>query len=283
VNEALESGGSFDDNGPLCCVAARGKMSNNLVSLQWTAPPLLAHEFKYTTESIHANFSNYSAWHHRSVLLGMPAGAAAAATAAKAVTTKSDSAKSDAPPSAGNEFTFEDLVVAELQLVKQAIFTDPYDQSCWLYQRWLLGRFLAALSAPLPAAIPITTNPLTAQAAATAAATSLSASSSLDVGAAERVLSVLNAELQTVDELIGVEPNAKFALLSRAILLHCIMHYLMLLPSAASSAARERLSFSWSATELSAETVALLQRCAELDPMRQRYYQDMRDKLTRTH
>eukprot|EP00164_Ancoracysta_twista_P002914 GFYU01003878.1.p1 GENE.GFYU01003878.1~~GFYU01003878.1.p1 ORF type:complete len:637 (-),score=114.60 GFYU01003878.1:44-1954(-) len=65
-------------------------------------------ELEFTMDKINDNFSNYSAWHYRSVLLN----------------------DTDATSK-----VWED----ELDLVQQAFFTEPGDQSGWLYHRWILG------------------------------------------------------------------------------------------------------------------------------------------------
>lgn len=72
-------------------------------------------ELKYTTDMIERNFSNYSAWHNRSVLL-------------------SNLLKRNA----GGFFPKEKILNEEYELVHQAIFTDPDDQSGWFYHLWLL-------------------------------------------------------------------------------------------------------------------------------------------------
>ncbi|KAG0010687.1 hypothetical protein BGZ80_001263, partial [Entomortierella chlamydospora] len=72
-------------------------------------------EFDFTTTKISQNFSNYSAWHNRSTLLGK---------LAKNMT----------------EEEIEAAVDNEFDLVKNAIYTDPADQSAWLYDLWLIGR-----------------------------------------------------------------------------------------------------------------------------------------------
>ncbi|XP_050545924.1 geranylgeranyl transferase type-2 subunit alpha [Daktulosphaira vitifoliae] len=70
----------------------------------------IENELKFTMEMIDSNFSNYSAWHYRSKLLN---------------TTDQDK---------------ELLQISELKLVENAAFTDPSDQSAWIYQRWLIGK-----------------------------------------------------------------------------------------------------------------------------------------------
>ncbi|KAL7316697.1 Rab geranylgeranyltransferase [Mucor circinelloides] len=82
-------------------------------------PEALAHivqqEYKFTTQKINQSFSNYSAWHQRSKLL----------------------------PEIVASMTAEEknqVALDELDLVKNAIYTDPEDQSAWLYYWWLLGR-----------------------------------------------------------------------------------------------------------------------------------------------
>ncbi|KAJ3034951.1 hypothetical protein HK097_004329, partial [Rhizophlyctis rosea] len=77
-------------------------------------------EFGFTTTKINQNFSNYSAWHYRSKLL----------------TTTFTTAEEQ-----------QNAMQQDFEIVRNAVYTEPADQSAWLYQRWLLGK------KPLPLAI----------------------------------------------------------------------------------------------------------------------------------
>ncbi|GMH29702.1 hypothetical protein Nepgr_031545 [Nepenthes gracilis] len=74
-------------------------------------------ELKYTTNMIERNFSNYSAWHNRSIILS---------------TLLKRKADGFSPK--------EKILSQEYELVQQAIFTDPDDQSGWFYYLWLLDQ-----------------------------------------------------------------------------------------------------------------------------------------------
>ncbi|CAO3691655.1 unnamed protein product [Umbelopsis ramanniana] len=72
-------------------------------------------EFEYTSTKIKQSFSNYSAWHYRSKVL----------------------------PSILKDMTDEERTAIgkkELDLIKNALYTEPDDQSAWLYYWWLVGR-----------------------------------------------------------------------------------------------------------------------------------------------
>ncbi|ODN93464.1 geranylgeranyl transferase type-2 subunit alpha [Cryptococcus wingfieldii CBS 7118] len=80
-----------------------------------TKRPLSA-ELNYTQSKIESNFSNFSAWHYRTkTLTAMWEGTSA--TEDEINKTKDE----------------------EFELVAQALWTDPGDQSGWLYHRWLVG------------------------------------------------------------------------------------------------------------------------------------------------
>ncbi|KAE9595992.1 hypothetical protein Lal_00030683 [Lupinus albus] len=82
-------------------------------------------ELKYTEDVIGANFSNYSAWHNRSILL-------------------SNLLKRKAE----GYFPEENVLKEEYELVHNAIFTDPDDQSGWFYHLWLIDQTVK-IDAPL--------------------------------------------------------------------------------------------------------------------------------------
>ncbi|SCV71501.1 BQ2448_3089 [Microbotryum intermedium] len=81
--------------------------------------PTTASELAYSKRKIAENFSNFSAWHYRSKLL----------------------------PKLWEEQGWDEgseqrvkQVDEEFELVKQAIWSDPNDQSAWLYHRWLVRK-----------------------------------------------------------------------------------------------------------------------------------------------
>ncbi|RKP02215.1 hypothetical protein CXG81DRAFT_7141, partial [Caulochytrium protostelioides] len=84
------------------------------------------HELAATRAKIADNFSNYSAWQYRAqvfddaftdLLASYPEGLAEATAAAR----------------------YLEVVKQDLELVRNALFTDPDDQSAWLYHARLLG------------------------------------------------------------------------------------------------------------------------------------------------
>lgn len=95
-----------------------------------------ASELVYTTQKIKHNFSNYSAWHQRSLALK-----AAAARWQPYLTTKtsssSSSSLSDAKDSADAQRACHDVLLTQLRedigFLSQAIYCDPNDQSAWFY------------------------------------------------------------------------------------------------------------------------------------------------------
>ncbi|WFD39412.1 protein geranylgeranyltransferase type II [Malassezia japonica] len=74
-------------------------------------------ELKYALNKIESNFSNFSAWHYRSKLLPRVWDAEEFSEAQRA----SERAQ-------------------EFELLQQAMYTDPSDQSIWIYHRWLVAQ-----------------------------------------------------------------------------------------------------------------------------------------------
>jgi geranylgeranyl transferase type-2 subunit alpha len=85
-------------------------------------------EQKYAREKISKNFSNYSAWHHRSVHF-------------KKLNDDDNNSDSDEKKQQQLE-EFQSLLDDEFELVSQAFFTEPEDQSAWMYHKWLLSKVI---------------------------------------------------------------------------------------------------------------------------------------------
>lgn len=85
-------------------------------------------ELEFTDRLIGSNFSNYSSWHYRSTLLPL-------------LHPESPEPKSpNSDPQTHSHRVCEEQLLKEYELVQNAFFTDPNDQSAWFYYRWLLGR-----------------------------------------------------------------------------------------------------------------------------------------------
>lgn len=89
-------------------------------------------ELQYTLERIQKNFSNYSAWHQRSYLLQKKY------TVSTPVSSSSSSSTISLIPLS--------FLSAELDLLRQAMFTEPDDQSPWFYHRWIIYEICKRLS-----------------------------------------------------------------------------------------------------------------------------------------
>jgi len=166
----------------------------------------------YTAQQLRENFSNYSAWHARTTLLAAAAAPPRVPTLDEMLAQGSGGATAGAPhtlPSANTGMPDAAAVPAavldeEFDLVHKALWTEPKDQSAWLYHRWLLGCCLAA--AGISAAV---------RGPSHATSPSGSSSSSQQQGQAATVLqSRLEREAAMCEELLLEEPEAKWPLLT---------------------------------------------------------------------
>jgi geranylgeranyl transferase type-2 subunit alpha len=73
-------------------------------------------EFQYTAKMVQSNLSNFSAWHYRGQLIPRLLRERGADDVAR-----------------------RGLYDAEFELITQALYTDPYDQSLWFYHQYLMS------------------------------------------------------------------------------------------------------------------------------------------------
>jgi len=148
-------------------------------------------EFDFTTKKIGESFSNYSAWHTRSYLFPQLYGSESA--------------------------TVKQALGKEFELVRNAFYTEPNDQSAWFYHKWLVEKSVSLLPAPDSDTI-------------------------------------LRGELTMCEELLQLESNSKWPLLTSTLLL---------------------IRLRGDAQRVEEQ----LQTLSETDLPRQRYYQDMLQQL----
>ncbi len=93
--------------------------------------PLIASEFEFTSDKIHQNFSNFSAFHYRSQLLDLVMSS-----------MQNDENENDNNDRDDYLNTMEERLDVEFQLVQDAVCTEPDDQTCWWYHAILLDTLL---------------------------------------------------------------------------------------------------------------------------------------------
>ena len=168
-------------------------------------------ELQFSADKIVENFSNYSAFHHRSLFLKR----------------------------AGR--VVRDSLKDELQIVENAIFTEPDDQSAWWYHQFLLRWAAEGLEMKRQEEGP--------NAAADAAQF------------AEWFVGILQQQLELVRGLFELEENCTWVIT-------CLLNVIdaLLAPALASHVAREE------AAALLAERTTLLERLLEVDPNHSQRY-----------
>lgn len=92
----------------------RREVVDNIERLSGTS--MCEPEFEYTTKMINSNLSNFSAWHNRGQL----------------IPRLLDEREAD-------DTARRKLYDKEFELITQALYTDPYDQSLWFYHQYLMS------------------------------------------------------------------------------------------------------------------------------------------------
>jgi len=181
----------------------------------------LEDELEFSSRKIDDNFSNYSAWHHRSFLIPQLIDFAETKDLAK-------------------------LVEDEFELLKQAFFTDPSDQSAWLYHRWLLAQVVG---------LGINSGEESKQTSSTEPKKCIIADKSEQIA-------IIKREMEMAEELVAVEPDCKWAMLTIALLIHGLRER-----GVVADGSKERVR------DIFGELISL-------DPMRRQYYLDMKAKVS---
>jgi geranylgeranyl transferase type-2 subunit alpha len=206
-------------------------------------------ELAFTLEKINQDFSNYSAWHYRSVLL---------------------------PQRFEEGDALDAMLDAEFELVQQAFYTEPEDQSAWLYHRWLLGR-VALPGFRLPG-VSLGMSDLAHGfgVAVDLKETTGAVKGELSTSPAPpkerhvvRQRAVFERELASCLELLELEPHCKWVLLTSAVLLSGVQ----------ACRTTSHTPDDEQHDEAAARITDIFVTLESLDPLRSQYYSSIRRKL----
>ncbi|EST08439.1 Protein prenyltransferase, alpha subunit [Kalmanozyma brasiliensis GHG001] len=209
---------------------------------------LAERELAYTLRKIESNFSNFSAWHQRSKLLPHM-------WTARQLSTEQVDGEVD----------------KELELVKQAMYTDPGDQSVWFYHRWLVEGLFEPMvhrtegEGSRAKGEAATGEDGRVRVAKSEAGTTGGKSANAQPGQSQerrksRQLTVLREEIGVIEELFELEPESKWCAISLA-------HYQMLLAGLQGD--------TKDSAEAKGKAKRLLEELIELDPDREQRYRDL--------
>jgi len=196
------------------------------------AKQLIMTEWDFSTTLIQKNFSNYSAFHYRSKLIPLY------------LEIQQQHEKGD------KEKKRLELATSELEIIQQAIFTEPDDQTAWWYHHFIIGSFLQ----PLFISTTITTS-----------------NSNTNDNNKEVLLNLLHQEIESIRELIEMEDGVnKWGLLT----VHDLLGKLRLLKSTSLQAQEEKESEEEDKI-IKEEQIAILESLIEIDPDRKMRYEHM--------
>jgi len=167
------------------------------------------------------------------------------------------------------------VFLSEFALVRQAFYTEPADQSGWLYHRWLLSRVAQSIPTLPALLISLGHSDMLGGSSDSTGNEAAEGSESAESDGCLDPLAVFGRELDMCRELDAIEPNCKWILLTTALLLagrdaisrrHTEQH-----GEAVSGAMAESVA---------AELSSLCGRLEMLDPLRTNYYRDVHASFT---
>ena len=143
-------------------------------------------EFAFSGEKIDENFSNYSAFHHRSVYIQKLGKNAA------------------------------DMVEAEFSIIENAIYTEPDDQSAWWYHQFLLTWISQQQQQQQQQGVQQSNN----------SDDITSSSSSSGIFDEPKWMKLLNSQITVMESLLEVEVTSKWAMTSLSMMLELLLKVL---------------------------------------------------------